>query len=81
MPRISYVDPASITDPDLRVHLERAAARGTPRSESQAIRAHVPAVLTVFSEAWEATFHNGVVDHSLKELCRVYVSKSIDCEY
>jgi hypothetical protein len=23
----------------------------------------------------------GIVDHSLKELCRVYVSKTIDCDY
>lgn len=81
MARISYVDPTTITDPELRAHLERAATRGTPRPESQAIRAHVPAVLRTFSEAWEATFHEGVGDHSLKELCRVYVSKTIDCEY
>jgi alkylhydroperoxidase family enzyme len=26
-------------------------------------------------------FHNGVVDHSVKELCRVYVSHSVKCEY
>lgn len=80
MPRISYVAADTIADPELRTHLERAATRGTPRPESQAIRAHVPAVLRTFSETWEATFHEGVVDHSLKELCRVYVSKSIDCE-
>ena len=81
MARISYVDPRSISDPDLRAHLERAASRGTPRPESQAIRAHVPAVLRTFSEAWEATFYEGVVDHSIKELCRVYVSKTGACEY
>ena len=34
-----------------------------------------------FSQAWELTFRQGVVDHALKELCRVYVSKSIECEY
>jgi alkylhydroperoxidase family enzyme len=26
-------------------------------------------------------FHNGVLDHSIKELCRVYVSRSVKCEY
>jgi alkylhydroperoxidase family enzyme len=26
-------------------------------------------------------FHNGVLDHSIKELCRVYVSRSVQCEY
>jgi hypothetical protein len=24
---------------------------------------------------------NGVIDHRIKELCRVYVSQSIDCHY
>lgn len=79
--RISYVDPESVSDPALRAHLDRAAARGTPRPESQSIRAHVPAVLETFSQAWEQTFHQGVVDHRIKELCRVYVSKSIACDY
>jgi alkylhydroperoxidase family enzyme len=26
-------------------------------------------------------FKNGIVDHNLKELCRVYVSRSVKCEY
>jgi len=30
---------------------------------------------------WEAIFRNGLVEHPLKELCRVYVSESIGCEY
>ena len=33
------------------------------------------------SQAWELIFRNGVVNHALKELCRVYVSQSIECEY
>ena len=81
MARISYVDPDTIQDPQLRAHLERAAERGTPRPESQAVRAHVPAVLRSFSQAWDATFYGGVVDHSLKELCRLYISRSSDCQY
>jgi alkylhydroperoxidase/carboxymuconolactone decarboxylase family protein YurZ len=81
MPRIPYVDIASITDPEIRGYLERARQEGTPRPESQAIRAHNPNVIRAFSYAWDLTFRQGVLDHSLKELCRVYVSKSIDCEY
>lgn len=81
MARISYADPETITDPELRGYLELARARGTPRPESQSVRAHVPEVLRSFSRAWESTFTNGVVQHELKELCRVYVSRSIGCEY
>jgi hypothetical protein len=81
MPRIPYADPASISDQEILGYLERARREGTPRPESQAIRAHNPAVIRAFSQAWELTFRKGVLDHSLKELCRVYVSKSIECEY
>lgn len=81
MPRVPYVDPETISDPEIRGYLERARREGTPRPESQAVRAHNPNVIRAFSQAWDLTFRNGVVDHALKELCRVYVSKSIDCEY
>lgn len=79
--RISYVDPASITDPAMIAEFERCAKFGTPRPESQAIRAHVPPVMMSFARAWKDTFHQGVCDHNIKELCRVYVSRSVKCEY
>jgi hypothetical protein len=81
MPRIPYVDPKLITDREVVRYLGQARREGTPRPESQAIRAHNANVIRAFSEAWDLTFRNGVLDHQLKELCRVYVSKSIDCEY
>jgi hypothetical protein len=81
MAHIPYADFEKITDPEIRGYLERARREGTPRPESQAIRANNANVIRAFSQAWELTFRNGVVDHKLKEMCRVYVSKSIDCEY
>lgn len=79
--RISYVDPATITDRDMLAELDRCRREGTPRPESQAIRAHVPAAFWSFANTWDAVFRNGVMDHSIKELCRVYVSRSVKCEY
>lgn len=79
--RISYVDPATITDQRMLEELDRCRREGTPRPESQAIRAHVPAAFWSFAETWDGVFRNGVMDHSIKELCRVYVSRSVKCEY
>jgi len=81
MPRIPYADLAWITDSEILGYLERARREGAPRPESQAIRANNPGVIRAFSQAWDLTFRNGVLDHSIKELCRVYVSRSIECEY
>jgi len=79
--RISYVQPETITDRKMRDELERCRREGTPRPESQAIRAHVPAIFWSFANTWRDVFHHGVLEHSIKELCRVYVSKSVKCEY
>jgi len=79
--RISYVDPANIKDPAMLAELDRCRREGTPRPESQAVRAHVPATFWSFANSWRDVFHKGVLDHSIKELCRVYVSHSVKCEY
>ena len=81
MARISYVDVDRLDDAELRGYMEQARRFGTPRPETQAIRSHVPAVARAFSRAWDRIFRNGVVEHSLKELCRVYVSRTIECNY
>jgi len=78
--RISYVDIADM-DPDMRKEMERCRREGTPRPESSAIRAHVPACFWFFANSWRDIFRNGVLDHAIKELCRLYVSRSVQCEY
>lgn len=78
--RISYV-PLEEMSPEMRTEMERCAREGTPRPESSAVRAHVPDAFWFFANAWNDLFRNGVVDHSVKELCRVYVSHSVKCEY
>jgi alkylhydroperoxidase family enzyme len=80
-PRISYVDPASVIDPAMLAEFERCRREGTPRPESQAVRAHVPAVFWSFANGWRTVFKEGVADHNIKELCRIYVSRSVKCEY
>ena len=81
MARISYVQPAAITDPELAADMEHSRRYGTPRPETQAIRFHVPTVAKAFMGPWKTIFREGIVEHPLKELCRVYVSKTIDCDY
>ena len=79
--RISYVDPETLEDPKMLEELQRCAREGTPRPESSAVRAHVPAVFWSFANSWRDVFEHGVCDHAIKELCRVYVSRSVKCEY
>ena len=78
--RISYV-PLEKMDARMRAEMERCQREGTPRPESSAIRAHVPACFWFFAESWHNIFRTGVLDHAIKELCRLYVSRSVTCEY
>lgn len=78
--RISYV-PLEKMDDKMRQEMERCQREGTPRPESSAIRAHVPAAFWFFADSWNNLFRNGIADHALKELCRLYVSRSVQCEY
>jgi len=78
--RISYV-PLDLMDEDMRVEMERCAREGTPRPESSAVRAHVKSCFWFFANSWRDLYRNGVCDHAIKELCRLYVSRSVQCEY
>jgi alkylhydroperoxidase family enzyme len=78
--RISYV-PLDKMDARMRAEMERCAREGTPRPESSAVRAHVPSCFWFFANSWNDVFRNGVLDHAIKELCRVYVSRSVVCEF
>ena len=80
-PRISYIKPEDIKDPNMVSELKRCAEIGTPRPESQSIRAHVPEIFFGFAKVWKDSFYEGVLENSIKELCRIYVSHSVKCEY
>ena len=78
--RISYV-PIEKMDAAMQEEMRRCEREGTPRPESTAVRAHVKAAFWFFANSWRDLFHTGVLDHAIKELCRLYVSRSVQCEY
>ena len=78
--RISYF-PVEQMDAEMQREMDRCRREGTPRPESSAVRAHVPAAFWAFANSWRDLFRNGVCDHAIKELCRLYVSRSVQCDY
>ena len=78
--RISYV-PLDEMDERMQAEIHRCAREGTPRPESSAVRAHAPNAFWAFADSWQALFNSGICDHAIKELCRVYVSRTVKCEY
>ena len=78
--RISYV-PLEELDELMQAELHRCAQEGTPRPESSAVRAHAPNAFWAFADSWKSLFHNGICDHAIKDLCRVYISRTVKCEF
>ncbi|MGV9798182.1 carboxymuconolactone decarboxylase family protein [Mycobacterium sp. NPDC003449] len=68
-------------DERMKAEMERCAKHGTPRPESSAVRAHSPEAFWAFADSWKAQFHSGAVDHETKDLCRVYISRTVKCEF
>ena len=56
--RISYV-PVEVMDAPMQEEMERCQREGTPRPESSAVRAHVPAWFCAFASSWLAVFREG----------------------
>ena len=77
---ISYV-PLEAMDERMQREMRRCAAEGTPRPESSAVRAHAPNAFWAFADSWKALFHEGTCDHAIKDLCRVYISRTVKCEF
>lgn len=77
---ISYV-PLEQMDEEMQTEMHRCAREGTPRPESSAVRAHAPNAFWAFADSWKAIFHEGVCDHAIKDLCRVYISRTVKCEF
>jgi alkylhydroperoxidase family enzyme len=77
---ISYV-PLEQMDERMQEEMHRCAREGTPRPESSAVRAHAPNAFWAFADSWASIFHSGVVDHAIKDLCRVYISRTVKCEF
>lgn len=83
MARISYIDPETIDDPQIRSWLEDAIRASRPGPENQAIRAHQPDVMRSFTLTREMLFDEGtgVLEHDLKELLRAYIAHTVECGY
>jgi alkylhydroperoxidase family enzyme len=77
---ISYLA-MELMDERMQQEMQRCAREGTPRPESSAVRAHAPNAFWAFADSWQALFHSGSCDHAIKELCRVYISRTVKCEF
>lgn len=81
MPHVRMLRDEEIQDPGLRELLRQATERGAPDPNFFRIMGHVPELARKTYEVWHEAFNRGTLDHRLKELIRVKMSRYVACSY
>ena len=75
MTQVAPVSPEKIDDPELRALIERCTALGVPDDVFPRILAHVPSYAKALLNAMVMSHAEGNVDHRLKEIVRLQLTR------
>jgi hypothetical protein len=81
MPNISMLDIESLKKTKLAPYIERCLANRAPDPGFHAIMGHNVDLCAAMFVAWDTLFNTGRIDHKLKEIIRVQLSRMASCTY
>ncbi len=81
MPNISMLEIDDLMESDLAPFVRKALKHKAPDPAFHAIQGHNPELSKALYVAWGTVFNTGTVDHSLKEIIRVQLSRAAFCNY
>lgn len=81
MPNVRLLEIDEIQDPEIRELIRLAEERGAPDPNFFRIMGHAPTLCKKVYETWHEAFNSGALDHRLKELIRVKMSRYVACTY
>ena len=82
MPNIRMLDIEELKrSPKLRPLINKALRHRAPDPAFHGMMGHNPDLSRSMYLAWGAVFNTGRIDHSLKEIIRVQLSRMADCRY
>ena len=81
MPNITMLDVEELKKSPLGPFVKKALRHRAPDPAFHAIQGHNPDLSKALYTAWGTVFNTGVVDHKLKEIIRVQLSRMADCNY
>lgn len=70
-----------VTDPELREVIERAAVTKSPPPSWYRTMGQNGEVAKEFARYWDMLHRGGLVEHRIKELCRIQIAQMIGCEF
>lgn len=81
MPNITMLEIADLKRTKLAPFVEKCLRHKAPDPAFHAMLGHSPEISRTMYIAWGTAFNTGVVDHKLKEIIRVQLSRMADCNY
>ncbi|MGI9604672.1 MAG: hypothetical protein ACR2P0_00905 [Acidimicrobiales bacterium] len=81
MPNISMIPIDDLLDSELAGFVKKCLRHKAPDPAFHSMQGHNPALSAALYVAWGTVFSSGIVDHSLKEIIRVQLSRAAFCNY
>jgi hypothetical protein len=81
MPNISMLEIDDLLESELAPFVRKCLKHRAPDPAFHAIQGHNPALSKALYLAWGTVFNTGSIDHSLKEIIRVQLSRAASCNY
>ena len=81
MPNITMLDVDELQQGPLEPYVRQCLKHRPPDPAFHAMMGHNPALSKSMYVAWGTVFSTGAVDHKLKEIIRVQLSRMADCNY
>ena len=81
MPNIRMLDIAELEKSKLAPYIKKSLRNRAPDPAFHAMMGHNPDISESMYIAWGTVFQTGQVDHNLKEIIRVQLSRMADCNY
>ena len=81
MANITMLEIAELMDTNLAGFVKKCLKHRAPDPAFHAIQGHNPTLSAALYVAWGTVFNTGSIDHSLKEIIRVQLSRAAECNY
>jgi len=81
MANISMLEIEDLMETDLKPFVKKSLKHRAPDPAFHAIQGHNPELSAALYVAWGTVFNTGTVDHSLKEIIRIQLSRAASCNY
>ena len=80
MPRIRYIEDQEKTE-ETAALIESAERTGAPDPRVVSIMTRHPTAGTGWGKYWKSLLYEGLLPHTMKEMCRIYISMEHECGY